>query len=193
MNNPTPKLTKLLSGHVYELAQKALLDSTCNYFEIGVFNGIGFAAMATRFPDCQCYAVDPFIEDGHTVDSSQVETGKPMSAQQASAMAHIEDLPNASITVASSTDFNASLTAEQIDAMNIGVVLIDGNHHYDYVVNDYQLSVKLIGNKEGYVIFDDTDKPDVNRALLEFTDLYEDRIIDSDSYATGISVKLKAI
>jgi Methyltransferase domain len=193
MSNPLPKLSKLLSGHVYELSEKALRNSTYNYFEIGVFNGLGFVVIAEKFPDRQCYAVDPFIEDGHTLDASRVKTGDRLSAQYASAMAHIADFPNASITVASSTDFYTNLTDGQINSMNIGVVLIDGNHNYDHVVNDYQLSAKLIGNKEGYVIFDDTDKPDVGRALNEFRDLYKDRIIGTDSHGSGVSIKLKAI
>jgi Methyltransferase domain len=187
------KLTKVLSGHVYNLVTQALNGSTGNYFEIGVFNGVGFAGIATAFLDRYCYAVDPFIEDGNTVDNSKVGAGNSMPAQQASAFSHIEGLLNAEIAVMTSHAYKEALTTEQIDSMNVSVVLIDGNHHYEFVVNDYELSMKLIGNKEGYVIFDDTDVPDVNRALLEFTDLYEQRIIGSDTYATGILIKLKAV
>lgn len=187
------KLNKVLSGHVYSLVGNALSASNYNYFEIGVFNGVGFASVATTFPNKQCYAVDPFIEDGNTVDNSKVAAGDCMPAQQASAFAHIESVDNAKITVMTSHAFLEALTDEQIKSMNVGVVLIDGNHHYKYVVNDYQLAVRLVGNKEGFVIFDDIDVLDVNQALLEFTDLYQDRIIDSATYGAGILIKLKAV
>ena len=89
--------------------------------------------------------------------------------------------------------YKDKLTDDQIESMNVSVVVIDGNHHYDFVVNDYQLAIQLIGNKEGCVIFDDTDKQDVNRALLEFVDLYENRIIGESDHGSGILIKLKAV
>ena len=193
MNETTSKLSKVLSGHVYDLVKQALSETSGNYFEIGVFNGVGFAQIASEFLDRQCYAVDLFIEDGHTVDSSKVNTGNKMTAQQASAFAHIEGLKNAEIAVMTSHVYKDKLTDDQIESMNVSVVVIDGNHHYDFVVNDYQLAIQLIGNKEGCVIFDDTDKQDVNRALLEFVDLYENRIIGESDHGSGILIKLKAV
>lgn len=187
------KLGHILSQHVYDLVGRALTVSPYNYFEIGVFNGAGFAMTAEVFPDTQCYAVDPFIEDGNTIAVSRVSPGTDMQSQKDSAFAHIKDYPNASITVATSHAFKEALTQEQIDKLNIGTVLIDGNHAYEFVVNDYQLSLQLIGNKEGYVIFDDTNMPSVKRAFEEFESANADRIISTDSNGPGILVKLRAI
>lgn len=187
------KLEKILSQHVYYLIGKSLTNSPYNYLEIGVFNGVGFSEMAKHFKDKKCYAVDPFIEDGHTVDSSNIETGKEMPSQRESALSYIAEHSNASIEIMTSHQFRETLTPEKIESLNVGVVLIDGNHHYDFVVNDYELALMLIGRKEGYVIFDDTDKDDVNRAFNEFYYANEDRIIETDAYASGILVKLKAL
>lgn len=187
------KNQKVLSGHVYDLVGKALNNNPHNYLEIGVFNGVGFAAIAQHFVDKKCYAVDPFIEDGHTVDSSEVPTGNEMPSQRESALAYIAECSNTSIEIVTSHQFREELTAEKIEHLDVGVVLIDGNHYYDYVVNDYELALMLIGNKEGYIIFDDTDKDDVNRAFNEFYYATEDRIIETGAHGSGILVKLKAL
>jgi hypothetical protein len=187
------KLEKILSGHVYTLVRRSLEDSAFNYLEIGVFNGVGFSAMAEQFPDKKCYAIDPFIEDGHTVACSNVQSGDEMTLQKVSALAYISECPNASIEVVTSYQFLKELTPEKIKQLNVGVVLIDGNHHYDFVVIDYKLALMLIGDKGGYIIFDDTDKKEVARAFNEFYEIYEPRIIETDVVATGILVKLKPL
>jgi hypothetical protein len=187
------KLDKILSGHVYNLVGQSLTQSPYNYLEIGVFNGVGFSAIAKHFQNKKCYAVDPFIEDGHTVDCSNVNTGEAMAPQKTSALMYVSECPNASIEIVTSHQFLEELTTEKIKHLNIGVVLIDGNHNYDFVVNDYELALRVIDNKEGYIIFDDADKPDVAQAFNEFYAIHESRIIETDAIHTGLLVKLKAL
>lgn len=49
--------------------------------------------------------------------------------------------------------------------MNVSHVFIDGSHHYDDVVNDCHLAMKLINGKPGCIILDDLQVPDVLKAF----------------------------
>lgn len=188
------KIETKLSGHAYDLVQNSMNENKGNYFEIGVFYGSGFHSMAAHYADRKCYAVDPFIEDGYTVDHSKVGAGSSMNPQKESALAYVAEVDNAELFIMTSHDFKAQLTSKQIDDMEICTVLIDGNHHYNFVVNDYQLALQLVGNRSASIIFDDVDKPGVYRAYKEFCDLNQDRIIDTDNkFGEAIQVRLKAI
>ena len=160
----------ILSSHAYNLVSQAMKTVVGNYLEIGVFNGAGFAQVAKDNPTRICHAVDPFIEDGHTVTSSGQARGDALSSQHQSTLEHTKDLPNVYLHVMTSNQFRAELTLESAQQLGVGIVLIDGNHHYDFVVNDALLAVDLLGKHGGVVIFDDTDVPDVARAFKEFMD-----------------------
>ena len=181
---------KTLSSHVYEPISNYLKDSKNNYLEIGVFNGIGLAKIAADHPDTMCEAVDPFIEDGHTTSASQIRTGKKMSAQHNSTLEAIDKLENVNLNVMTSHDYFANLTKEKITSLNIGTVLIDGNHHYDFVVNDYKLAMAVIGNKAGLIVFDDMSVPGVKKAFDEFCIEHQDRIRDQLSIANGVAISV---
>lgn len=183
-----------LSRHAYSLVIKGLEDTTRNYFEIGVFYGAGLDSIARRFPERKCYAVDPFIEDGCTVDHSGVEKNSTMNPQRESALAFVSELENTKLYITTSHDFKNQLTTEQITTMNIGTVLIDGNHSYEFVVNDYELALQLFGSNSGNIIFDDLDKPGVARAYSEFCIQHADRIIENNNkIGEAILVKLKQL
>ena len=167
---------KILSGHVYNAVRSRLKSSQYNYLEIGLFNGFGFATIASENPHIQFIGVDPFIEDGYTVGSSGATTGARISEQQASCEHHIAELTNVELNVVTSHAFLESLTKEKVDAYNIGTVIIDGNHHYEYVVNDYKLAMMVIDHRPGVIVFDDIEVSGVRQAYDEFCTQYYDRI-----------------
>lgn len=170
------KIELTLSEKAYVPVHAALKDTDTNYLEIGVFNGLGFVEVARAFPDRKCHGIDPFIEDGNTYGQSQVGAGAAMPAQQASAIAYIEEQSNAELYVMTSHAFRETLTEELIDALNIGVVLIDGNHGYPFVTNDYNLALEVLGKKGGTIVWDDLHLPGVAQAHKEFTQTHADRI-----------------
>ena len=174
----------ILSGSVYSYANTTVPTVEGNYFEIGVFNGIGFAQIAKDNLDKMCYAVDPFIEDGHTILSSGVQTGGYLNNQKLSFLENTNDLKNVVLFEMTSKQFAEQLTDEQCDAMNISVVTIDGDHHYNHVVIDFEISMRLIGKKTGYIIADDTDVEGVGRAYNEFVEKFQHRI-DQEVDASG--------
>jgi hypothetical protein len=185
---------KILSGHVYDAVRGGLKTSAYNYLEIGVFNGHGFAEIAKEHPHLRFIAVDPFIEDGYTVGSSGVTTGNRISEQQASCEHHIKDLDNVQLNIMTSHAFLESLTDEKVNEYNIGTVIIDGNHHYDYVVNDYKLAIRVIDRRPGVIVFDDIEVSGVARAYDEFCTQYADRIDRTkDIYHVAKIVYIKSL
>ncbi len=169
-----------LAEHLYDYISEYLGSYSGNYLEIGVFNGDGFARIASRYTNKHCYAIDPFIEDGYTSGTSSVAQGHILNTQKSSFFNLTQNLNNITHYEVTSAKFFNELTDAQIDAMNISVVLIDGSHHYDDVVTDYQLSMRLLKKQSsGLVIFDDLHVPDVHKAYVEFIDLYSERIHNS--------------
>lgn len=160
----------------FELFSMALARASDNYLEIGVFNGDSIAELARRFPNKIIFGIDPFIEDGYTSDNTGVETGQHMSQQEQNTLKNIEGLDNVVLFKMTSKEFAEILTDEMVEHMSISHVLIDGSHHYDDVAIDYELSMKLLNNKPGIVIFDDADLAGVAQAHTEFVDRYQDKI-----------------
>jgi hypothetical protein len=113
-----------------------------------------------------------------------------MSAQHNSTLEAIDKLENVNLNVMTSHDYFANLTKEKITSLNIGTVLIDGNHHYDFVVNDYKLAMAVIGNKAGLIVFDDMSVPGVKKAFDEFCIEHQDRIRDQLSIANGVAISV---
>jgi hypothetical protein len=171
---------KILSRHVYDAVREQLASSQYNCLEIGVFNGAGFASIASENPHIKFIAVDPFIEDGYTTGSSRATAGARISEQQVSCKHHIAKLTNVELNVMTSHAFLESMTKEKVDAYNIGTVIIDGNHHYEYVVNDYKLAMMVIDCRPGVIVFDDVGVVGVGQAYHEFCTQYPDRIERSE-------------
>lgn len=179
---------KVLSNHVYDYLEGVLpRQSDQNYLEIGVFNGVGTARLARAFPDMTIYAVDPFIEDGHTIGASQAETGSHMSEQKAAYLKNSADNENQILFEMTSSEFARTLTAEQISEMNIAWVLIDGNHHYEHVTVDYEVAMRLIGPRAGHIVFDDMQISGVSQAYGEFIAKYADRVVREVPIADGVA------
>lgn len=166
----------ILSSSVYSYVQGHLSEVSGNYFEIGVFNGTGLADVARGFPLIKCYAVDPFIEDGHTVASSGMGVGESMPQQLKNCLKNIRDLDNVILHQTTSKEFFKNLTKQQISEMNIAMAVIDGDHHYAHVVNDLDLCLALLDDRAGQIVVDDTDVEDVRLAYTEFIEKHRDRI-----------------
>jgi hypothetical protein len=147
-----------------------------NYLEIGVFNGDSIGLLAKRYPNKKIFAVDPFIEDGHTVGLTGVNKGEDMITQEEKTKNRLSAYQNAFLNVMTSKEFLELITPEQIEIMNINSVFIDGSHWYDDVLIDMQLAVKLIGKNKGIITFDDLNKDEVMKAYDEICITYKDLI-----------------
>lgn len=166
-----------LGDHLYRYVTSQLDSFPGNYLEIGVFNGDGFSSIANKFPNKTCYAIDPFIEDGHTEHTSGLVRGDSLSKQKENFIANTQSLKNIVHFQVTSVDFYNQLDSLQIEQMDISIILIDGSHHYNDVINDCKLSVKLLSNrKSGLIIFDDLHVEGVRQAYDEFCNEYKTNI-----------------
>jgi predicted O-methyltransferase YrrM len=167
---------QLLSAHVYTAAEQFLGKLPGNYLEIGVFNGVCTAQLGRNFESKIIYAIDPFIEDGYTLGASHVAQGQSMPNQRDACHKNIDGLENVVLFEMTSKEFADILTDEMISDMDISWVTIDGSHHYDDVTVDYKLAMRLIGSRQGVIVFDDMAHIGVRRAYYEFMAEYADRI-----------------
>ena len=168
-----------LGEHLYSYIRSNLQNHFGNYLEIGVFNGDGFASVASTFPDKKCFAIDPFIEDGYTSHTTSTARGGHLGSQKANFLNATKKLPNVNYFEMTSVDFFNSLSEQQIIDMDISCIVIDGSHHYTDVVNDQNLSMKLLrNNKTGIILFDDLHVEDVKKAYDEFHKEYKKYIVN---------------
>lgn len=166
-----------LGDHLYDYVSNHLDNYPGNYLEIGVFNGDGFSSIANKFPNKICYAIDPFIEDGHTEHSTGVTQGDSLLTQKENFIINTKDLKNIVHYQVTSVNFYNQLEASQIEQMDISVIVIDGSHHYNDVVNDCKLSIKLLSKRKlGLIIFDDLHVEGVRQAYDEFCREYKNNI-----------------
>jgi|694.fasta_scaffold43195_10 hypothetical protein len=178
----------VLSETVYKYALRILPTLSGNYLEIGVFNGSGFSEVARESHEKQCYAVDPFIEDGHTTAHSGMAIGKHMPKQKENFLGNTRDLSNITLFEMTSNQFAQELNDQLIDKMNISLITIDGDHHYPNVVIDFDIAVRLLSTRGGYIIVDDTDVKDVHQAYEEFLIKFKDRIIKEETVSGSTKV-----
>ena len=166
----------MLASSVYNFFKEKLKETDHNYFEIGVYFGDGVHELAKDFPDKKIYCVDPFIEDGFTVLDSNIEKGQILNSQRENALKLFGECSNIIFHETTSQQFLRNLTKQQINEFNVSHVFIDGDHSYDGASNDYVLAMKLIANKKGVIVFDDTDLPGVGQAIEVFKRTYPKRI-----------------
>ena len=151
-----------------------------NYLEIGVFDGDSIASLGNLYPNKKIYGVDPFIEDGNTSHTTNKSAGEVLINQKESTLNLIKDKSNVTLFEMTSKRFFEELNDKKIKELNINAVFIDGDHHYEHVKNDVELTLTLIGNKKGLVIFDDVSLSDVSKAHNEFEILLGSRIIKKE-------------
>ena len=168
----------------YELVHSRLGTRSFNYLEIGVFNGDSIGNIARQHPAHTIYGIDPFLEDGSTCTHTQVNTNEHMPVQQANTYKNIQGLTNVVLFETTSKDFADIVSDQMVTDMDIGWVLIDGSHHYEDVIIDINLAIRLIGHKPGVIIFDDINLPGVNKAYCEFLNRPIKKSSGRDIYAS---------
>lgn len=178
----------MFSHATLEFFKSYLNNIPTNYLEIGVYNGESIKELAALFPDKTIVGIDPFIEDGCTSHDSGVGRGESLVAQRQSTFVDIKNYKNIKFFNTTSEQFYADLTADLIGELNIGAVYIDGSHWYKDVVIDYNLALKLLGDKGGAVCFDDLHVDDVLKACNEFISVCGDRILDRINLTNSNSV-----
>ncbi len=159
--------------------KNVLKKSEGNYLEIGIFDGDLISSLAKEFPEKKFYGVDPFIEDGYTELLTNVKKGNSINEQKSKAMKKLSQYKNLKYFIETSEEFYKKIVDYPIDDFNITTVLIDGSHWYKDVIIDTEVSMTLIGNKKGMIIFDDVNVPEVREAYIDFKEKHKTSITQS--------------
>ena len=182
------EIHNILGQHLYTTLIGNLNQKEYNSLEIGVFNGAGTAIIGKTFPNKTIYAIDPFIEDGNTDWITQVGEGNTLNIQKQNCYNNIKNLANVVLFEETSKSFSKKLTEKMIVEMNIGWVIIDGDHNYEPVTIDYELAIEIINKKKNSgIIVDDTNLPGVEKATNEFLKKYKN-IIKSTEYNNNLNM-----
>lgn len=160
----------------YDLAVKELPVLGRNYLEIGVFAGDAVGKLARQFPNLVFHGIDPFIEDGYTTHTTGQEQGNKMPVQQQQARSNFDAWPNAYLHEMTSEQFDHDYSDGLLAQLDVGFVLIDGDHHREPASLDGKLAMRLIGSGAGVVVWDDCNLPEVNQAYQAWLVKYQDRI-----------------
>lgn len=176
----------MLAESVYHFIADELRKYKGDYLEIGIWDATGICFLAEKFPDRKFYAIDPFIDDGSTTHISGIEKGELLASIKEMALKNIAMYKNIVLYPVKSSEFKNKLS-------NISLVLIDGEHSYLSCLKDGELAIKLIGNGNGCIVFDDTQVPEVADAMADFSNQYKYRITKQGgiSGATANYLKIK--
>jgi hypothetical protein len=160
----------------YDLAVRELPKLGRNYLEIGVFAGDAVNKLAGLFPAVNFHGIDPFIEDGYTTHTTNRTQGQVIPVQQQQARANFNARANAYLHEMTSEQFDHDYADLVLNQLDVGFVLIDGDHHLAPARLDGALAMRLIGSGAGVVVWDDCNLPEVGQARDQWLEQYRDRI-----------------
>lgn len=159
---------RILCVDAFRFFMENLANLPGNYLEIGVFEGYALRELALAYPDKTFYGIDPFIEDGNTTGHNDgVAKGDTMWKQMEIAHRNFKDVPNIKFFQQTSRSWFAEMEPEDLAEMNIGAVLVDGDHSYDAALHDLNIAGAILANG-GVIYVDDTGLPLVSDALFEW-------------------------
>jgi hypothetical protein len=185
-------MTNSLGPHLYDKIISMSTEIEGNYLEIGTYNGSGVSTIAKKLLEKKIYVIDPFIEDGNTQRLSNTPLYEKMNSVKNEFLNNTKGLDNIHHFENTTEEVSTTLTPEEILNMNVSMILIDGDHHTDFVTIDYEFAMNLIGEKSGFIIFDDLHVPDVMLAYENFIEKYKNRIEFIDKfYMAANLVKIK--
>lgn len=183
--------TNPLCAYLYEKINEAASNFAGNYLEIGAFNGIGAASVAKKFPNKIIYVIDPFIEDGNTQWISGITPYQKMEKIKMDYLHNTNGINNIKHFENTTEEMSNKLSDKEISDMNVSMVLIDGNHHTEFVTIDYDFAMKVIGDKSGFIVFDDMHNPEVVTAFDNFIVKYSDRVSKNERIKTESAIYIE--
>lgn len=157
-----------------------------NYLEIGVYQGHFLATLCGEYPDKYFFGIDPFISDGCVPG----EKGSAIPEVEEIALHNILQTANGNLIKSTTENFLKSDIVESVLG-RVSCILIDGSHHYEDIVHDLELVLKISNNLKKAVFFDDTLVEDVAKAKLELIKKLEHRITRVSEFPSGYGIYFK--
>ena len=173
--------------------QEFLSHNEGNYLEIGTFYGHFLTSLANQFSYKKLYAIDPFIDDGHTTWITGKEKNEPISEIRKIALSNISQVNNVELFEMTTQAFlsHSFIGFTNNILKDVSCVLIDGSHHYDDIKYDLELVMLIKNTHSKMVMFDDIKMDDVSRSIDDFKLMIEDRITHVDNNPEYIAVYFK--
>jgi hypothetical protein len=144
-------------------------ENTKTIVEIGVYNGCFLLPFAKLNPNILFYGIDPYISytQNDIININLDNIAKSISQNQNllnsiydRLLLNIKNFNLDNIHII--RDFSKNTAIQNIDILHI-----DGNHDYNFVLNDLNNNHENIV-KNGIIVMDDTDWISVNKAMVDF-------------------------
>lgn len=171
-------LPEAYQGNVYRISTNwlpalPLPEGPLRIMEIGVFHGGNVCSLMktyARHPTSTIHCVDPWSDyDGYTEYQGKQISNYKQFIQNISLLSP-EDLNKIHIHRGYSSSIVPTFSDDSFD-----LIYVDGNHESPYVLEDAILCLRKVKNG-GYILFDDTQCPKVQKALTLFVPLYQSSI-----------------
>jgi hypothetical protein len=121
--------------------------SKSSHLEIGCFDGTGIKSLAENFPNKSFICIDPFIEDGNTVEHSNYNINDKMQNIKNICLENFKNLNNIELYELTTQDFINKLLKKELDYKkleNIKTINIDGSHHFDDCFNIHDVTKAIL-------------------------------------------------
>ena len=135
----------------YGILGESLMD-VHTYMEIGSYDGEGIALLSNAFPGKMFYSIDPFIEDGNTINASGVEKGRPLNEIRDIFAENTKNCKNITHFDMTTEEF---IKRKLYKDLLVDVLFIDGDHSTESTLIDLSLAMLLSKNNRLFVVMDD--------------------------------------
>ena len=136
--------------------------------EIGVYNGEFSERILKKKKFVKLYGIDPWMyyPDLYKVENSNKYLQDKQDIRYSNTLSRLEKfIKQGRAIIIRSTADDAAIN--ELKDIKFDFVYIDGNHGYDFVMNDLvNYSIKL--NKDGKICLDDYHFPEVSKAVHDF-------------------------
>jgi hypothetical protein len=159
-------------GQWHGIIKEFLKQNEGNYLEIGSFWGYFVAELGLQYTQKHIYGIDPFISDGYL--GPLYPKGSSIHDVREICLHNIKDISNVTLFKTTTKDFLSNGNVDILDTLSC--VLIDGSHHYEDILTDIELVIKINNKLEKLIVFDDLGISDVQNAIVHFEKVLNNRI-----------------
>lgn len=156
----------LYRGLLYEILDK---NPSFDYMEIGSFDGEGIVFLSKKFPGRKYYAIDPFIEDGHTRQKTHTKKGLKIDYIRNKFVKNVNGSEIITHYDMTSKEF---MDKELYNTISPDILFIDGDHSFEGATLDLSLAMLFANKKRLFVVMDDTQHKSVMEAVQTFASEY---------------------
>ena len=139
-----------------------------NYIEIGVHNGSSMSYVLQSDKNRKCVGIDPFETLNVSNGFFSVYINKDKITENKSLLnINANNKHNSAIKLVKK--LSNDVTDDDLDGEEFDLLFIDGNHDYDFVMQDFTQFLKYV-KKGGFIVFDDLHQAGPGKAFREISE-----------------------